>query len=173
MLVYLALIESDEDKDKFQQLYTQYKRLMLKVAYRFFKSPDDAEDVVHDACIAIIENLDKVTDVNSKQTRNYIVIITKHIAINRYNRMHRFTLTEYDDAIHEDEIPAPGDGGLADALAALPVEYREVIMLKYYNGYSAAEIARMLDTTSGAVKTRLWRARKALEEAMGEEAVKE
>ena len=42
------------------------------------------------------------------------------------------------------KIPLPGDHGLADAMARLPAAYRDILLLRYYNGYSVREISSML-----------------------------
>ena len=58
--------------------------------------------------------------------------------------------------------------GLADAMASLPPRYREVLLMKYYNGYSAQEIAGFLSATPDAVTQTLHRARKKLAEILEE-----
>ncbi len=44
MIIYLQMIESDEDKSKFEQLYIMYKGLMFHVAMKILKNEFDAED---------------------------------------------------------------------------------------------------------------------------------
>ncbi|OMK69243.1 hypothetical protein BER44_004089, partial [Clostridioides difficile] len=44
------------------------------------------EDAVHSSFLKIIDNLDKVNDVNSPKTKGFVVIIVKRISINIYNR---------------------------------------------------------------------------------------
>jgi len=51
---------------------------------------------------------------------------------------------------------------VASALEGLPPELREPVTLHYFGALSVAEVARHLEITAGAVKTRLWRARRAL-----------
>ena len=60
------------------------------------------------------------------------------------------------------EIPAPGDHGLADALAKLPARYREVLLLRFDNGYSTRELAKMLGLTESGVRKLIGRAKDAL-----------
>ena len=82
MIIYLQMIESDEDKSKFEQLYIMYKGLMFHVAMKILKNEFDAEDAVHQAFLSLIENLKKISDVKCPKTRAYIVIITER---NRYH----------------------------------------------------------------------------------------
>ena len=48
MIVYLQLIDTAEDRSKFEQLYEQYKQLMFYTAFQILKRPQDAEDAVQD-----------------------------------------------------------------------------------------------------------------------------
>ena len=54
MIIYLQMIESDEDKSKFEQLYIMYKGLMFHVAMKILKNEFDAEDAVHQAFLSLI-----------------------------------------------------------------------------------------------------------------------
>lgn len=66
--VYLNLLDTQEDKEKFEQLYALYKDKMYKVAYQILHNRHDAEDAVHDSVIAIIDNLEKIKKI--KLSRN-------------------------------------------------------------------------------------------------------
>ena len=59
MIVYLQLIDTAEDRSKFERLYEQYKQLMFYTAFQILKRPQDAEDAVHHAflSIAIIKSI--------------------------------------------------------------------------------------------------------------------
>lgn len=71
MLIYLQMIESNEDRSKFEQLYILYRGLMLYVAKGILRNQEDAEDAVHQAFVSIIENLRSITDINSPKTRSF------------------------------------------------------------------------------------------------------
>lgn len=65
-------------------------------------------------------------------------------------------------------IPLPGDNGLADAMARLPAHAREILLLRYYNGYSTTELADFFGVLFAAVKKQLSRAKSALKKRMEE-----
>ena len=69
MLIYLQMIETDEDRQKFIQLYETYRGLMFYVANRILHNTEDAEDAVHQAFLSIIENLDKISMVHCPKSR--------------------------------------------------------------------------------------------------------
>lgn len=169
MLVYLQMIESEEDKAKFEQIYNQYRNLMFYVAQSILHNQQDAEDAVHQAFLSILLNLNKISLVKCPETRSYIVIITERKAIDIIRAQDRFVPSDYDEAMDGISIPLPGDKGLADALSRLPARYREIIILRFDNGYSTKELAKMLNMTQGSVQKLIWRAKEALNKELEKE----
>ena len=107
-----------------------------------------------------------IPDGPCPRTRNLVVTVAERKAIDLYRSHQRHPETELDE---QTVWSAPPEGGgLADAMASLPPRYREVLLLKYYNGYSAREIAGFLSATPDAVTQTLHRARKKLAEILDE-----
>ena len=168
MLVYLQMIESEADKSKFERLYLKYRGLMLRVAMGILHNEQDVEDAVHQTFLTILNNLDKISSVDCPETQSYIVIIVEHRSIDLIRS--RKKVVGLDDEMETGiEIPLPGDSPLADAMAKLPPRYREVLLLRFDNGYSTREIAALLDMEHGAVQKLVWRAKDALEKRLKEE----
>lgn len=163
MIIYLQMIESDEDKSKFEQLYVMYKGLMFHVAMKILKNEFDTEDAVHQAFLSLIENLKKISDVKCPKNRAYIVIITERKAIDIIRSRSKMVDVEFWESTYGIEIPPPGDHGLADAMARLPATYRGILLLHYYNGYSVREISSMLHIKKDTAQKQLWRAKVALQ----------
>ena len=59
MLIYMTLIDSEEEQSKFEQIYQKYKGLMFYVANKILHNEHDAEDAIHQAFIKIAENMKK------------------------------------------------------------------------------------------------------------------
>lgn len=89
MFLYLAMIDSDADKSKFEILYSEYKNLMYYTANRILRSSSDAEDVVHQAFLKVIEILDTISSPRCHKTRALLVTITEHKAIDLYREKQR------------------------------------------------------------------------------------
>lgn len=166
MLIYLQVIESEEDRQRFTHLYQTYRGLMFYAANQILHNNEDAEDAVHQAFLSILENFDKITKVNCPKSRAYVVIITENKAIDIVRAKKHFSDGEFDESIHGIDIPLPGDGGLADAMAKLPARYRELLLLRYDMGYSTKEISAMLSMKVETVQKVIWRAKDALREQM-------
>lgn len=164
MLVYLQMLDTAEEKHKFEQIYEIYKKPMMKIALRILRNQLDAEDAVHTSFIKIAKNLHKVGSVEDPKTKGFVLIITEHEAINLYhkNKAHSVVeLKEWDDG---PTVVYDGNIFLTDCILKLPSKYRNMIILKYYHGYSTKEVAEILgisDTNASKIDQR---AKKKLEE---------
>ena len=169
MLIYLQMIETEEDRQKFTDLYETYRGLMFYVANQILHNTDDAEDAVHQAFLSIIENLDKIAKVHCPQSRAYVIVIAENKAIDMIRARKHFVNGEFDESIYGVELPLPGDGGLADAMAKLPARYRGILLLRFDMGYSAKEIGKILGMTTDTTQKVIWRAKVALRQQLEEE----
>lgn len=59
MMIYLQMIDSPEDRSKFEQIYMEYRSMMFHMANRILTNEQDAEDAVHEAFLKIAENIEK------------------------------------------------------------------------------------------------------------------
>ena len=69
----IAAIENDDDRAFMEKLYLDHRYLMFKVARGIVDSPHAAEDMVAEACVSLIENIDTLRKINSCKLRPYIV----------------------------------------------------------------------------------------------------
>lgn len=170
-MIYLQMIDSKEDRSKFEQLYHRYCGLMFHVANKILRSEQDAEDAVHQAFLSILKNFEKISDVECPETRSLVVIIVERKSIDLLRQRSRRPEAELDEEICGWEVPLPGDGGLADAMAKLPARYREVLMLRFDNGYTTKEIARLFDMKQESVQRLIGRAKERLREILEQEGI--
>lgn len=171
MLIYMAMIETPEEKDRFEAIYLKYRYLMLHVAGKILENHHDAEDAVHEAFVAIIRNIEKFCDIESPKTRSLIVLIVERKAIDILRKKQRENLIEINEDILGIEMQAPGDHGLADALSRIPAHYREVLLMRYDNGLSNRDIAKILDISESGVRKMLGRAKHQLRSELQKEGV--
>ena len=166
MFLYLSMIDTPEDRDKFEILYRKYKNLMYHVAYQILRNCEDAEDAVQQAFFSIIKIIDKIKGSECPETKSLVVIITERKAIDILRTSHRDQLLPLNEDVLGLSVPLPGDHGLADALAALPARYREILLLRFDNGYSARELSSLLGISESGIRKLIGRARKALKKEL-------
>jgi RNA polymerase sigma-70 factor (ECF subfamily) len=167
MLVYLQMIETAAERDRFQALYEAYRGLMFHVANKVLQNTQDAEDAVHLAFVSIAEHIDGVPAELGPQARSLVVTIAERKAIDLYRAKRKHPMVDLDELPLSYDSREP-DGTLAGAMAALPPRYREVLLLKYYNGYSTEEVASFLSETSGNIRQIISRAKKKLAAELAE-----
>lgn len=147
MLIYLQMIETPEDKSKFEIIYTEYKDYMYHVALAILHNVEDAEDAVHYAFVKIAENIKKVDEPVCLKTRGYVVTIVRNRAIDVYRRKKAHPQAEYRDAIKGVQVEYDGENRVAACVMKLNERQRNILILKYHHGYDLKEIAKMLGVT--------------------------
>lgn len=168
---YLSLIDSDDDKNKFEQLYLTYRQDMYKIAYSILKNNADAEDAVHQAFLSIANNFEKILEIPRQEIKAYIVIIIRNTAINLYNENKRSAertveLNENDVSVDVNFLEQYEYELLINAIKELPQMYKDIIYLYYLEEFTTKEIAKMLGVTVDTVYKRLERAKKLLKETL-------
>lgn len=163
MLIYLQLIETDEDKSKFEQIYDAYRGLMFHVAFKILSQKEDAEDAVHHAFVKIAENITKISDPVCPKTKAFVVTIVENRAIDILRSRNRHQEVSLDAITYGIPVHTEDEDQLFELILKLPAKQRQVIWLKYYHGYSLREIAPMLNMSLAAAIKTDQRARKNLE----------
>lgn len=99
MMIYLQMIDTPEDRSKFEQLYLEYRGLMFHVANKILRNEQDAEDMVHQAFLKVAENIEKIGDPKCPKTQSYIVTIVENQSIDLYRRRQKHQVVELSDEL--------------------------------------------------------------------------
>ncbi|UZQ85499.1 sigma-70 family RNA polymerase sigma factor [Thermoclostridium stercorarium] len=175
MLITGIVMDNEPVRNKIEEIYREYRKLLFYTAYSILKDYHEAEDVVHMAIIKVCEYLDKIDDIKCNKTKAFLVIIVRNIAINVYNKKRRLSdfsmerlFDSSDTNINPEEYMLKIENAewVARKLASINPEYADVLVLRYTYQFSIEEIAYLLNTTEGNVRVKLHRARKALHEIM-------
>ena len=68
MIMYMSLIDNEDDKIKFEDIYNKYKKMMFWIASQILTDERYIDEVVQESFIKIIKNLDKIEKIISKKT---------------------------------------------------------------------------------------------------------
>ena len=171
LVLYLSLIDDENDQEKFEKLYNKYVSFLYKIAVKKLNDSYDAEDCVQETFFYIAKNFEKVGDIDSVSTKCYLATITTGFAINKFkstNRVETITIEDaeesdrYKDSILDfEKYDAIEISALIDKLNETSRIY---MYLTYYFGYTSVEIAKMYSTNEATVRQILSRARKQLKE---------
>ena len=173
MFIYLNMIESVDDKSKLEQIYNTYKQTMFYAANRIIRDEYLAEDIVHQGFLRILDNLDKINEINCHKTKGFIVIIVENIAIDFYRKRKRENNISFDEVeIYIEDVKSSNDfivNDVEEAILKLPLNYLNVFKLRFSHGYSYKEIAGILEISEVNVRQRISRGKKKLEEILDRE----
>ena len=162
---------SNSHTDVIEHAYHEYADMMYRIALTYMHSREDAEDAVHDAFITYMEKAPRFRDAAHERAWMVRVTINKCLDAKRRHKLRQYVPLEDAEAESgsavTDELPSE----LRDALDRLPDKLRLVTILHYFEGFSVSEVAAMTASTVSAVKMRLSRAREALKEILGGEAI--
>ena len=163
MLIYLQMIETVEDKSKFEQIYKEYRVLMYHVAFARLHHAEDAEDVVHHAFVKIAENIRKIEPVSPRTKRLVVTIVDNRVTdLLRARGRHSPPVCIDDFAdILSGEV---SENGLATCIFRLPDLQRQILWLKYNHGYTLREIAKMTGVSLACAQKTEQRAKQKLKE---------
>jgi RNA polymerase sigma-70 factor, ECF subfamily len=171
------------DRAAFEALFQKYNRRAYAVAIGVVKRPEDAVDVVQESFIKVHKHIATFQGQSSFYTWLYRIVMNLSIDYLRKRRK----ITEWGDDVRAED--ADGDGALVPrlpdanpskatsrhelnekihaALATLPEIHKAVILLREVEGLSYEEMAQALDVPKGTIMSRLFHARRKMQEQLG------
>ena len=163
MLVYLQMLETEEDRSRFDEMYRKYRNLLKFVAKDILKNEEDAEDAMHQVFLKVAENWDLITEPVCPSTKCLLVTMVENKAIDVYRFKARHQQVPYNDEVVGIVVEYTGESALAKCLAKLPPQYRQIIILKYELKLTNKSIAKLLGTNEVNVRKLEQRARDRLQ----------
>ncbi len=169
--VFLSLIDSESDKEKFTELYNTYKDLLYWIALRKTNSVEDSEECVQETFFYVAKHFEKISDVKSKRTKGYLSAIVTGLAIDIYNNSKKANTVSLDDEDSAD-IQYYEDFEKTELLTAfdnvLDEESKIYFYLKYIYKYKSSEIAQIYKVKDSYVRKKLQYAKEKLRKHLEE-----
>jgi RNA polymerase sigma-70 factor (ECF subfamily) len=171
---YAIRLTGTNQRERFERAMLPHLDAAYNLARWLTGSVHDAEDVVQDAFVRALTFFDSF---RGEDGRSWLLTIVRNACYDWLRKNRRSTLV----AVEQEELEAAPDASpspeaeqlrKADArilqagLEALPVEYREALVLRELEGMSYRQIAQVTGTPMGTVMSRLARGRKRLEKVL-------
>ena len=141
------------DAAAFEALYHRHRDWVVRLATRWTANPDDALDVLQDVFAYLFGKFPGFA--LTAQLRTFLYPVVRNLALDRVRRRR----PEVDIDGLADILPAATSGApsgdVERLVATLPAAQREVLLLRYVDDFSLAQIATALDVPLGTVKSRL------------------
>jgi RNA polymerase sigma factor (sigma-70 family) len=177
-------VSADDDRKRFAEVVIPHLGDAYSLAHWLVGNAADAEDVVQEACMRAF----RAVGGHSGNARAWTLTIVRHTAFSWLAKNRRHKLVAVDDleaveraqalpgkdgahfnsATPETELIAKADAvRLEAAIAALPPQFRETLVLRDLQGFGYREIAQITEVPVGTVMSRLARARGRLIDTIG------
>ena len=166
----LAFVENPEHKEFLTNLYEAHKERMFSYAYGILHDEKLAEDAVNSAFIGIIKNIEKIFSLDVNKIAPYIVISIRNTCYNIQSRRKKFTEKELltdriDEGIFEKaNFTAADFSYVHKAIGTLSEQSKDMVLLRYFSGYSYREIAEQMNVSVSQVGVVLKRAKAKLKQ---------
>lgn len=173
------------DRQAFHLLYQRYERRIFAVAFGYLRNQEDALDVVQEAFIKVHRHLPTFEGQSSFYTWLYRIVA--NLCIDHMRRASRKKDVEFDDRFdHEQRSAAPMPslalrtdpaGALKNkeilaaveaSLGELSEKHRAVIVMRELQGFSYADMAKVMNCSKGTIMSRLFHARRNMQKLLKE-----
>jgi RNA polymerase sigma-70 factor, ECF subfamily len=162
------------------ELYDRYSSTLFPIALRILRERSEAEDVLHDAFVAVSERASQHAPERGSVIA-WLVTLVRNLSIDRARRRERRGMLAREVLLHEPPASVRDPERLTSeaaerekirrALASLPEAQRQTLEVAFFEGLSYPEIAARENVPLGTIKSRAARALAALREALVKEGV--
>ena len=167
---------ADKEQPQAQEpIYVKYYGLMQAVARTYFPVKEDAEDLVQESILKIIEKGASVDLSDERRAKSFCLVLLRHTALDKLRRNkteQRYAQTLADESTSATEADFTIDRDVVDCVVAaigkMSDIYRTVCTLKYVNDLTEKEIAAVLDLPQTTVNQRIQRGKQQLRNALRE-----
>jgi RNA polymerase sigma-70 factor (ECF subfamily) len=162
------MTESTDTRAVLRDLMEAYGNDVWNYAYSFCKCTDQADDITQEVFLKVYRKLGTFRGESSVKT--WLLTITRHTAYDMkrssfWNRIKSFDLFQAEGtqpSAEQEAIQKLAVNDIWQKVMALPVKYREVLILYAHYQLSMKEMAAILELSEGTVKSRLFHARSKL-----------
>lgn len=151
------------DVNRITQIIDRYSDMIYKICFVYLKNRFDAEDAYQELVIKIME---KAPHFDSDQhEKAWIIKVSGNHCKNiiRFNKIRKHMILKDDLAATK----SVDTNDILEHILTLSLQYRNVLYLYYYEGYSSKEIASLLNKREATIRTWLKRAREQLKDVIG------
>lgn len=159
----IEAFEIEDKEDLIDEIMNKYGQEVLQLVYSYVNNKEVAEDLTQDIFVKCYKSLHTYKGNSNLKTWLWRIAINhcKDYLKSWYNK--KVIVTEDDftymesqkESVEQIVIQNAEDSRLASAVMSLPIKYREVIYLFYYEDLSIKEIATVIEVKENTIKTRL------------------
>lgn len=149
----------------------QHSDTVRRLCMLYLKNYADTEDIIQSVFLKY--TLSSVAFESSEHEKAWLIRVTVNACKDLLKSVFRSRVISLEEVLEQSAPVAEEHKEVLEAVLSLPEQYKEVVYLHYYEGYTAPEISRMLGKKLPTVYTRLNRAKQLLREKLGGEGYDE
>lgn len=175
LLLYMALIDNEDDKKSFENLFNQNKSKAFAIAFKILKNRSLAEEACSEAFFRIAKCFQRIKDLEAHKLDYYIIITVKNAALSllKKEKKHNETVQLNDD-IHEltdDSLSNHNYDDIVDCVKQLSYINQEIIYLRVTIGLDYNEISQILHISNATARQRFKHAKDSLARLLEKEKI--
>ena len=156
----LVALLKEQNNDAFNYLYDHYSGALFTIINQIVPDKDTASDVLQEVFVNVWRKIGSYDETKGRLF-TWMLNIARNAAIDKVrskgyrDNQRTQSIAEGESGIAMSSNPVVNDVGLKKVLTTLNEEYRKLIDLSYFQGFTHEEIAKMLGIPLGTVKTRI------------------
>jgi len=156
----LVALLKEQNNDAFNYLYDHYSGALFTIINQIVPDKDTASDVLQEVFVNVWRKI-STYDETKGRLFTWMLNIARNAAIDKVrskgyrDNQRTQSIAEGESGMAISTNPVVNDVGLKKVLTTLNEEYRKLIDLSYFQGFTHEEIAKMLGIPLGTVKTRI------------------
>lgn len=144
------------------EIMESYADMVYRICLVYMKNINDAEDAFQTVFLKLCQSHPCFHDEG--HIKAWLITVAKNECKNQLRCFWRRNVTKLDELVMP--VKSPEDREVVKETLNLPLKYRDILYLFYFEDFKITEIAKMLDMKEATVKTRLKRGRELLKSAL-------
>ncbi len=148
--------------EEIAKIYDRQYNTVYRICFSFMKNSEDAEDMVQETFLKLISS--KKQFESEDHEKAWLIVTASNTCKDELRRWKK-RLENIKSLFQEENVVRKEEDRVLEWVMALPVKYKQVIYLYYYEGYRTSEIAGMLHCSESTVRNQLLRGRRLLQKS--------
>ncbi|HHY06745.1 MAG TPA: sigma-70 family RNA polymerase sigma factor [Clostridia bacterium] len=151
-------MRSSSLEQELENFVIQEQEKYYRLAYSYVKNADDALDIVQESIYKAVASIDSLKNPGYIKTWFYRIVVNTALDFLRQSKKVVIVEEEVLSGFSESKVDTYADLDLQRAMEKLPLSYRSIIVLRFFEDLKIEEVAEVLDVNVNTVKTRLYKA---------------
>lgn len=168
--VFLSMIEGEENRRSFEELYNKYRKRVISICKKFVKKAEYVDDACSETFFNLAKAYDRVKDLEVHKMDYYIYITARNASLHILNKekdsMNNISLDEIEDIVADEELENNASDLLAEYMEKLDEWEQEIIYLRIKLELDYKTIGVMMHIKPNTARQRFLRAKTHLAEML-------